>query len=113
MPRARLLLDEDTPLLLAQILRARGHDAVHALEVGLKSRDDGAVMEHGITDRRAVMTHNVKHYVPLIAQIGESGRSHHGLLLAPQLEFRDLLARTLHLLAERENDDLTDAVIWL
>jgi hypothetical protein len=111
--RTRLLLDEDTPLLLAQALRARGYDAIHALEVGLRSQADTIVLEHGIAEGRAVMTHNVKHYVPLVAAVAESGKSHHGLFLAPQLEFRDLLARTLHVLTEREEDDLTDAVIWV
>ena len=48
MPRIRHLLDEDTPVLLARALRERGYDAVHALEVGLKTRGDPIVMDKGL-----------------------------------------------------------------
>ena len=113
MPRIRLLLDEDTPILLAQALRERGYDAVHATEVGLKSRDDPTVMDRGIADGRAVMTHNVRHYMPLVARIVQAGRSHHGLLLAPQLEFRELLVGTMRLLSEREAETMPNAVVWV
>jgi hypothetical protein len=113
MSRIRLLLDEDTPILLAAALRERGYDAVHATEVGLKSRDDPGVMDHGIADGRAVITHNVRHYMPLVARLAQAGRTHHGLFLAPQLEFRDLLACTIHSLAEHEDAVLTNAVVWV
>ena len=59
------------------------------------------------------MTHNVRHYMPLVARLAQAGRSHHGLFLAPQPEFRDLLAGTMRILAEREDHVLTDAVIWI
>lgn len=113
MARVRLLLDEDTPLLLAQTLRSRGHDAVHALEAGLRSRPDPQVFDAAITDGRALLTHNVRHFMPLVAQITQAGRAHRGLLLAEQVEFRDILARTLRFLADRSDEDLTNAIVWL
>ena len=113
MSRIRLLLDEDTPLLLAHVLRARGHDVVHAVEIGLKSEDDEVVMDQGIAAGRAVMTHNVRDYMAMVDRLAQLGRSHCGLLLAPQVEFRELLVRTLHTLADHDGANLTDAVIWV
>lgn len=111
--RVRLLLDEDTPLLLGHTLRSRGYDAVHALEAGLRSRPDPLVFDAAITDGRALLTHNVRHYMPLATQIAQAGRAHRGLLLAEQVEFRELLARLLRFLADRGEEDLANAIVWL
>lgn len=54
-----MLLDEDVQLVMAQALRDRGHDVVHALEAGLKSRDDALVLATAVAQGRAVLTHNV------------------------------------------------------
>ena len=113
MSRARLLLDEDIPLLLAQTLRARGLDAVHVVEQGLAGSRDVSVFEAALAERRTVLTHNVADFMEIVGSISSAGREHCGLLLAEQVEFRDLLARVARLLAERDAESLANAVVWL
>jgi len=106
-------LDEDVRLLLAQALRARGHDVVHALEVGLKSVDDPVVLAAAVAQRRAVLTHNVTDFLPLAGEYGRRGRDHFGILISKQVDVKELLARTTRALAERTPDELFNAVVWL
>lgn len=113
MSALRLLLDEDVPILLATTLRARGLDAIHATETGLRGREDADVFAAAILDERAVLTHNVGDFVALVAQFGTEGRRHYGLVLSEQLEFRELLGRVLHLLADRDAESMLNAVAWL
>lgn len=40
MDNVALYLDEDVRVLLAEVLRARGYDAVHALEIGQAGKSD-------------------------------------------------------------------------
>ena len=113
MATIRLLLDEDVPILVATTLRLRGYDALHATEVGLKQHDDGDVFAAAVGDHRTVLTHNVGDFVGLARSYGAEGRRHHGLVFCEQVEFRDLLSRTLTLLTDRDAESMMDAIVWL
>ena len=115
MAEVRLLLDEDVPRLLAESLRARDHDVVHATEVGLKSIDDSSVLARAVARDRTVLTHNAADYIQLAALYGRTGKSHHGIVIARQEsgDFRWLLRETGKLLIARTAADLRDAVVWL
>jgi hypothetical protein len=109
----RVLLDPDVPFILAEGLRRRGHDVVHAYEVGLEHRLDPEVFRRALELRRTVMTHNVGDFMALVESHGLAGAHHHGLILAAQGPFKTLLARASHLLARRDAESLRDAVVWL
>jgi len=108
-----LLLDEDVQLVLAQALRDRGHDVVHALEAGLKSKSDSLVLATAVAQGRAVLTHNVTDFLPLAGEYARLGRNHLGILVAKQMDVKALLGRTTRALAERKPADLLNAVVWL
>ena len=52
MAAARLLIDEDVRLLLAEILRQRGYDAWHVLERNRGGRSDAEQLAFAVTQRR-------------------------------------------------------------
>ena len=109
----QLLLDEDVPVLLAQVLRERGYDVVHVTEVGLSGSPDVAVLEWAVEQRRAVLTHNVRDFLALAERAAESSLDHYGILPSPQLPFGDLLRRALRTLRDRTAADLVNAVVWM
>ena len=109
----RLLLDEDVPILLAHVLRERGSDVVHATEVGLSGATDERVLQEASDQERALLTHNVAHFLALARRWAEGDRHHRGLFLAPQLPFGELLRRALRAFRDRNMSDLKDAVVWL
>ena len=65
MSRPRLLLDEDVRVVLAEILRERGDDAVHALEVRRGGKSDPDQLLYAVSQGRAILTHNIRDYLIL------------------------------------------------
>jgi predicted nuclease of predicted toxin-antitoxin system len=109
----RLLLDEDVPRSLADTARRRGFDVMHATEVGLSHKPDEVVLAAAVASGRAVMTHNVRHYVPLAHEYARTGRKHRGIVLSNQEPFSELVRRTLLLLATRTHEEIDGTVIWI
>lgn len=52
----KLLLDQGLPHSAADVLRARGIDAVHVAELGLSTASDAAILERGRETERVVVT---------------------------------------------------------
>jgi predicted nuclease of predicted toxin-antitoxin system len=52
----RFLVDMPLSPGLAGWLRQQGHDAVHALEVGLSRASDAAILKHAQSEQRALVT---------------------------------------------------------
>lgn len=62
MAKITLLLDEDVRVLLAEILRQRGYDAVHVLEVGRRGKSDPEQLAYAASQGRTMLTHNIRYY---------------------------------------------------
>jgi predicted nuclease of predicted toxin-antitoxin system len=52
----RFLVDMPLPPALAHWLKAAGHDAVHAVELGLQRASDADILSQGKPDRRTIIT---------------------------------------------------------
>ncbi len=52
----RFLLDESLSPRLGDLLRAAGHDALHARDIGLMSASDPVVLAAALQDRRVLLT---------------------------------------------------------
>jgi hypothetical protein len=77
-----LLLDEHHSPEIARRLRARGHDVVAVAErADLVGLSDQELLRRMAQERRAIMTNNVKDFVPLTSRALLEGSDHYGLLL--------------------------------
>lgn len=79
----RLLLDEQLSAVIAEALRARGHDVVAAQEPDRgdwRGLDDTALFEVAQAEGRAIVTDNVAHFRVLAQQSLDAGRPHFGVL---------------------------------
>ena len=79
----RLLLDEQLSSAIAVQLRARGRDVVTAAEAGLAGRPDPDVLAWATSDRRAVVTGNIRDFRPLHVASLTAGTQHFGIVLMP------------------------------
>ena len=70
----RLLLDEMHPPEIAAHLRRRGHDVVHAAEIGLAGRSDSEVLAAIAAQGRAILSNNADDYTRLFRQRSEERR---------------------------------------
>jgi predicted nuclease of predicted toxin-antitoxin system len=78
----RLLLDEYFSPEIARRLRARGHDlAVVAERTDLVGLSDEELFWRMAQEERAIMTNNVKDFVPLANRAAVNGEDHFGLVL--------------------------------
>jgi len=84
----RPLLDEMYSAAVAEGLRKRGHDVVAVQEVpSLRRLADSALFEHAQRDRRAVVTENVRDFMPLDGSMHQRGVPHHGLIFTTNRKF--------------------------
>jgi hypothetical protein len=78
----RLLLDEQYSHQIAQHLRAQGFDVVAVVErAELVGVSDNDLLDVAASEGRALLTNNVRDFVPIVQEWAASGRSHSGVLL--------------------------------
>ncbi len=83
-----LLLDEMLSGTIAQQLRAKGHDVIAVVaEPALVSLPDDQILAHAAATGRALVTANIKDFVPLDGQYRAAGQSHAGLILVSAKAF--------------------------
>lgn len=83
-----LLLDEMFSDAIAQQLRANGHDAQSVVaDPALVSLPDDQVLAHATAARRALVTANIKDFMPLDSGYRAAGHDHAGLILVSAKTF--------------------------
>ena len=118
----KLLLDEQFPPDIAKRLRERDHDVIAVCErPDLISAEDETLLALSTAEKRALLTNNVRDFVPIATRWVGEGRSSHGLLLVSDRTLkrsRNTIGAYVkaidRLLREHpEEDALRDQIIWL
>jgi predicted nuclease of predicted toxin-antitoxin system len=113
MSAPKLLLDEHIWAYLAKILREQGFDVIHVNEVDLDATPDEEIMEYAADKHRAVVTFNVRDFVPLAIQYYEDGKEHYGVVVSKELSRGELQKRVTALLKSITAEELMNAVRYL
>jgi len=108
-----LYLDADVDRDLANALRAEGFDVVSAWDLGRERWSDPEQLDYAISTKRAILTHNTRHYIPLAQQYWQAGREHYGIIVSEQLPPGELLRRLLRLLDRITRDEMVNTVRFL
>ncbi|HKG38638.1 MAG TPA: DUF5615 family PIN-like protein [Conexibacter sp.] len=118
----RLLLDEMYPPTIAAGLRRRGVDVVAVTErPELRNMPDPDLFAAAQAERRAVVTENVRDFVPIANDCDARALAHHGLVLVnpgayPRGNRRTIGAMVTALMAlcrEVSHEDATSLRHWL
>ncbi len=109
----KLLLDEQIWKYLARLLREQGFDVIHVNEVDLDATPDEQIMEYAVDKRRAVVTFNVRDYVPIAIQYAEDGKEHYGVVVSKELSHGELKRRVTKLLESVTAEELMNSVRYL
>lgn len=115
----RLLLDAHiSGRVVGRSLSELGHD-VRAMdsEQELEGTPDRGVLELAVSEGRILVTIDVGDFLPLIAQLAASGRSHAGLICVPKSisneEFGALIFAIKSALEEAvQQEEWMDRVVW-
>jgi predicted nuclease of predicted toxin-antitoxin system len=78
----RFLLDEMYGERAADLLRERGHDAVHVRAIGLGGAPDADVLARAVDEGRTLVTENARDFLPLLDQRQSAGVSTSPVLVA-------------------------------
>ena len=120
--RVRLLLDEHYSSSIAATLRERGHDVVAVQErPELAGVGDTDLLRLAATERRALVTENVRDFAPLVREWALASERHYGVVFTSPRSLprsRRMIGRHIdaleRLLEERTPEDaLADSVHWL
>jgi predicted nuclease of predicted toxin-antitoxin system len=112
----RLYLDRHVIPRLADDLRERGFDVVTTQQAGLDTASDEQQLTFAMSERRAILTFNIRDFAPLHEQWLATGRCHAGIVVSQQLgrrQYGTLLARTLRLLETTTADELCNNLVHL
>jgi hypothetical protein len=83
-----LLLDEMFSGLIAEQLRAKGHDAFSVVtDSALAGLPDDQILAHATAAGRALVTANIKDFIPLDARYRAANQTHAGLILVSAKTF--------------------------
>jgi len=113
MSRVSLYLDEYVRVLLAEVLRSRGYDVVHVLELGMEGKSDLEQLDFAASQGRAILTHNIKDYIKLAKSHEIQSKNHYGIIVSNHLPLAELLRRTSRLLSSCLKEELINRFIWL
>jgi len=105
-PLIRLYLDADVDVRLAANLRRAGYDCVSAREAGNAALDDETQMVFAANEGRTLLTHNIRHFVPIFERWWHAGLSHPGVVVSQQVPLGELQRRVLRLLDATPPDDM-------
>jgi len=82
-----LLLDEMFSDTIAQQLRAKGHVQAVVADPSLASLPDDQILSRAAATGRALVTANIKDFMPLDARYRAAGQAHAGLILVSAKTF--------------------------
>lgn len=109
----KLLLDEHIWAYLAKILREQGFDVIHVTEVGLVATPDKEIMAYAVGQHRAVVTFNIRDFIPIAIQYYEDGKEHYGVVASNQVSRGELQKRVMKLLNSITAEELMNSVRYL
>ena len=109
----KLLPDEQIWKRLAPLMREKGFDVVHVYEVGLDHADDEEVLSAAVEKHRAVVTFNIKHFLPFIERYFDDGKEHYGIVVSDEISKGELQRRVTRLLESITEEDLKNTVRYL
>jgi hypothetical protein len=109
----KLYLDQDGWVGLAAALRDAGYDAVATEEANRKGASDEDQLAYAIGEGRAILTHNARHFVPMVRALFFEGATHYGVIISPHLEKGELLHRTIALLSSVSVAEMANTLRYL
>ncbi len=109
----RLYLDEDVNVLVADLLNAKGFDALTVRDAGQLRASDNAQLVYAVSQQRTLVTHNRGDFEALIQTYFETGQRHCGVILAVRRPPQDIAKRLLTILNKVTADEMDNQVRYI
>ena len=111
--KIKLFLDEDVHSELSVILRKMGFDIVSTVEINRRGKTDFEQIKFAISEKRVILTFNVKDFVLLYNKLYSEKVNHFGIIVSSQINLKETLRRWLKLLNHKSSKEMKNAIEFL
>lgn len=108
-----LYLDEDVNVLIADLLKARGFDAITARDAGQLHATDAEQLAYAVSQARTLVTHNRTDFEELVQKYFAAGRMHYGVIFAVRRSPQEIAQRLLAILNQVTADKIQNQVRYI
>lgn len=108
-----LYIDEDVDVLVADLLHARGFDALTTRDARRLHATDEEQLAYAAAEQRALLTHNRADFEALHQTYMDSGCHHAGIFIAVRHPAYEIVRRLLLILNAVTADEMQDQMRYL
>ncbi|KYC35959.1 hypothetical protein WA1_49005 [Scytonema hofmannii PCC 7110] len=108
-----LYLDEDVNVLIAEVLKARGFDAITARDAGQLHATDAEQFAYAVSQARTLITHNRIDFEELVQMYFDSSQMHYGVIFAVRRSPQEIAKRLLVILNQVTADKMQNQVRYI
>ncbi|NET52890.1 MAG: hypothetical protein F6K09_30735 [Merismopedia sp. SIO2A8] len=108
-----LYLDEDVNVLIADLLRARGFDAITTRDAEQLHATDAEQLAYAVSQSRTIVTHNRTDFEELVQSYFDSGQTHYGVIFAVRRPPQEIAQRLLAILNQTTSDEMENQVRYI
>lgn len=108
-----LYLDEDVDVLIAELIRARGFEAITTRDAAQLKKNDEDQLAYAVSQKKALVTHNRADFERLAEEYFSSGRMHHGIILAVRHSPQEIARRLLIILNQVTADEMQNQIRYI
>lgn len=109
----RLYLDEDVNVLVADLLNAKGFNALTVRDAGQLQASDEEQLAYATTQQRVLVTHNRGDFEELVQTYFATGRKHYGVILAFRRSPQEIARRLLAILNQVTANEMENQVRYI
>ena len=106
-------LDEDVSALIGDLIRARGFAITTTHEAGQRGKSDAEQLIYAVGRRATLVTHNRTDFELLARDYFNSGRKHHGIVIAVRRPAHEIARRLLVILNHVTADEIEDQIRYV
>lgn len=108
-----LYLDEDVDVMVADLLQARGFEALTAQQADQLGKKDEQQLAYAVSLHRALLTHNRPHFEALAQQYFQAGQTHYGIFIAVRRSPYEIARRVLEIISRVTMDEMKDQLRYI
>lgn len=108
-----LYLDEDVNVLIADLLRARGFDAITTRDAEQLHATDAEQLAYAVSQSRTIVTHNRTDFEELVQRYFDSGQTHYGVIFDVRRPPQEIAQRLLAILNQTTSDEMQNQVRYI
>ena len=110
---AKVYLDENVDILIANLLSVRGFEATTTLEQGMLGKSDEAQLAYAASSKYCLLTYNRVDFEKLhLAYISEE-KQHSGIIICPEKNAYEVVERVVIVLDTLTADEIANQLLYV